>query len=101
MKEKRSGYSKKLVCIKQAPATGIYAQTNFEVFDFNTTTGVISNPIDTIFDYPVYCEFSPNGHFLYSHINGQVTQFDFNNINEEIKQRIIASINLIKFSINP
>ncbi|MEA3497287.1 MAG: hypothetical protein U9R42_14765, partial [Bacteroidota bacterium] len=77
---KISPNGEKIVSLKSTPKTGIYAQTNFEVFDFNTANGKVSNPLSTIIQYPYYCEFSSNGQYLYLRIGGQLFQYDFSKI---------------------
>jgi hypothetical protein len=79
---KASPDGKKLVSLKYTNTSGINAQTNFEVFDFNDATGVISNPVDTCEEYPMYCEFSSNGEYLYMSKNWEIFQYKFSNINE-------------------
>jgi hypothetical protein len=51
----------------------------FEIFDFNSATGVISNPIKITQTSAYGAEFSPNGRYLYiSGIPGTLTQYDLN-----------------------
>lgn len=60
-------------------AVAIYTQNRVELFDFNTTTGVVSNPIQlNNYDTPYGVEFSPSGDLLYISLflSGEVFQFD-------------------------
>ncbi len=53
------------------------AGTSMELFDFNNSTGVVSNAmiLNTGFSQTYGCEFSPNGNLLYGS-SGSVYQFD-------------------------
>lgn len=56
-----------------------YFASYFEIFDFNSATGVISNPIKITQTSAYGAEFSPNGRYLYiSGIPGTLTQYDLN-----------------------
>lgn len=56
-----------------------YFSSYFEIFDFNSTTGVISNPIKITQTSAYGAEFSPNSRYLYiSGIPGTLTQYDLN-----------------------
>ncbi|MCF8371324.1 MAG: T9SS type A sorting domain-containing protein [Bacteroidales bacterium] len=49
-------------------ALGIYAMDKWELFDFNKTTGQLSNPVTLTHssnDHSYGVEFSPDGHYLY------------------------------------
>ncbi len=47
----------------------------YELYDFNKTTGYISNQriLGPLSDYTYSCEFSPNGHFLYGVVDPSAT----------------------------
>lgn len=60
-------------------AVAIFTQDRIELFDFNNSTGAITNPIQLNNYSQVYgLEFSPSGQFLYVSLysNGEVYQFD-------------------------
>jgi WD40 repeat protein len=57
-------------------AVAIGTLDTVEVFDFDDSTGIISNPIDIPFPNPVYgIEFSENGRVLYVTTTGQNTLY--------------------------
>ncbi|CAN5466681.1 hypothetical protein BH11BAC2_BH11BAC2_20690 [soil metagenome] len=64
----------------QKIACAIRGSNLAEVFDFNNSTGVISNPVSLPFTMQVYgVEFSPNNRFLYigtTNNPGTITQYD-------------------------
>lgn len=70
-----------------------------EVFNFNPTTGVLSNPITLTFGYHVYgFEFSPDGNFIYVTTydpNGTLIQFNLNAGNQSaiISSGQVLSVN--------
>jgi hypothetical protein len=68
----------KLVSLKYSTNQG--DPINFEVFDFNNRTGLVSDPVSTIIFGPYYAEFSPNGRFLYITRGGPsaIDQYDLN-----------------------
>jgi outer membrane protein OmpA-like peptidoglycan-associated protein len=61
-------------------ALAINHKGDFELFDFDNSTGKITNPITltTIIGNPYGVEFSPNGQFLYtsSAFAGEINQYD-------------------------
>jgi hypothetical protein len=58
-------------CMKASPngkklGAAIYSSSSFELYDFNTSTGAVSNPINLPVNAPAYgCEFSPDGTKFY------------------------------------
>lgn len=71
--------------LKAAPkgdklALAISHKGDFEIFDFDNSTGKITNPtiLTTIIGNPYGVEFSPNGQFLYtsSAFAGEINQYD-------------------------
>lgn len=77
-------------CIKVSPnglkVASVYSgQTEGQLFDFDTFSGMVSNGLDLEFDFdnvqdraPYSCEFSPSGERLYvSHLDyGPIVQYD-------------------------
>ena len=56
---------------------------SFELYDFNKTTGMLSNQriIGPLLNYVYSCEFSPNGHYLYGNLDApavpaEIYQYD-------------------------
>ncbi len=84
--------------LKAAPngkkiALAINHQGDIELFDFNNSTGEISNPktLSTIIGNPYGIEFSPNGRFLYtsSAFAGEITQYDLEAADSDIPKIIL------------
>ncbi|WP_461634045.1 T9SS type B sorting domain-containing protein [Labilibaculum euxinus] len=66
-------------------AVAIYTQDRAELFDFNTASGVVSNPIQlNNYSTPYGIEFSPSGEFLYlsSFLGGNLYQFNISSNNQ-------------------
>jgi hypothetical protein len=88
-----AGFMKVSPQLDRIAVANIFYQ-NAEVFDFDRSTGVISNPV--VIDYtffgaaggPYGIEFSCSGRFLYVSDGSNLTQFDLNAGNES---QIIAS----------
>jgi gliding motility-associated-like protein len=72
--------------LKFNPANNLMARADyfngyFELFDFNSSTGVISNPRKLTYPSAYGAEFSPNGEFLYiSAIPGLLKQYSLSDI---------------------
>ena len=71
-------------------ATAIFGKSRFEIFDFDNSSGKISNVksiVDQAFHWAYGLEFSPNGKFLYVgetiNVNGQIFQLDISTDNAE------------------
>ncbi|WP_372752083.1 gliding motility-associated C-terminal domain-containing protein [Labilibaculum sp.] len=76
-------------------ALAIYTQNLVELFDFNTSSGVVSNPIQlNNYTTPYGIEFSPSGEFLYVSLflDGELYQF---NISSNDETTINASSQLV------
>ncbi|BAX78528.1 T9SS type B sorting domain-containing protein [Labilibaculum antarcticum] len=66
-------------------ALAIFTQDRVELFDFNSSSGTVSNPIQlNNYTSPYGIEFSPSGEFLYvsSFMNGDLYQFNITSNNE-------------------
>ncbi|PCH71200.1 MAG: hypothetical protein COC06_02105 [Bacteroidales bacterium] len=66
-------------------AVAIYTQNRVELFDFNTTSGSVSNPIQlNNYSTPYGIEFSPSGEFLYVSLfaGGDLYQFNISSNNQ-------------------
>jgi gliding motility-associated-like protein len=66
-------------------ALAIYTQDRVELFDFNASSGAVSNPIQlNNYTTPYGIEFSPSGEFLYVSLYslGELYQFDITSNNE-------------------
>ena len=66
-------------------AVAVYTQDRAELFDFNTASGVVSNPIQlNNYSTPYGIEFSPSGEFLYlsSFLGGNLYQFNISSNNQ-------------------
>lgn len=66
-------------------AVAIYTQDLVELFDFNTNSGVVSNPIQlNNYTTPYGVEFSPSNQYLYisSFTDGDLYQFDISSNNQ-------------------
>lgn len=81
-------------------ASALHVDGIIEIFDFDNTTGVISNPI-TISNYVnvLGLEFSPDGSKLYCTdlLEPEITQFDLSNYNQAA---IVASATTIGNTVN-
>ncbi|WP_321515826.1 gliding motility-associated C-terminal domain-containing protein [Marinifilum fragile] len=76
-------------------AVAIYTENMVELFDFNTSTGQVSNPIQISgYTSPYGVEFSPSSEFLYVSLYtlGEMYQFNISSNNEAT---INASVQLI------
>lgn len=71
-------------CLRSSPlrdrlAMANYAQGNFYIYNFNNTTGIVTNQVLlSAQPGPYSCEFSPNGKLLYLSFNAtnRIEQFD-------------------------
>jgi len=79
-------------------ALAIYYSHIIELFDFNNSTGIVSNPVtfnDESYDRPYGIEFSPNGTKLYfSCITGPATIYQAN-LNAGTPSQIIKSATVV------
>ncbi len=76
----------------------MHAQGKFEVFDFDNTTGTVSNPIplDSGLTYAYGCEFSPNSKLFYGtrELDPQIIQWD---VCGSSTAAVVASQNTVGF----
>ncbi|HRS59896.1 MAG TPA: hypothetical protein P5050_11835, partial [Bacteroidia bacterium] len=74
----------KLVCLKSCDTLPLWAQINFEVFNFNPNNGKINLINKYLIHLPQHCEFSPNGRYLYLEQGSNIYQYDWEKVFDSI-----------------